>query len=183
MVELTKKELAAIQEAKDTMSARKFKNAIKEVLETPIKATTDSMEARKLKNKLETLGSAKAGKGVTSFKELMKKEKEKEFMTTTNREERKRREEAKRSAMAGKGVATAKGGETTQSRISEEDRKLVKKALPNVKGGGLMEATAKLKAKGLKEGGMVVKDKTVAIDKSPNSGLITVKGFGAGRRT
>ena len=51
------------------------------------------------------------------------------------------------------------------------------------KGGGLMEATAKLKAKGFKEGGMVVKDKTVAIDKSPNSGLITVKGFGAGRRT
>ena len=49
--------------------------------------------------------------------------------------------------------------------------------------GGLAEATAKLKAKGMKEGGMVVKDKTVAIDKSPNSGLITVKGFGAGRRT
>ena len=35
----------------------------------------------------------------------------------------------------------------------------------------------------MKEGGMVVKDKIVAIDKSPNSGLITVKGFGAGRRT
>jgi len=67
--------------------------------------------------------------------------------------------------------------------ISEADRKLLKEALPNVKGGGLMEATAKLKAKGMKEGGMVVKDKTVAIDKSPNSGLITVKGFGAGRRT
>ena len=49
--------------------------------------------------------------------------------------------------------------------------------------GGLAEATAKLKAKGMKEGGMVVKDKVVAIDKSPNSGLITVKGFGAGRRT
>ena len=49
--------------------------------------------------------------------------------------------------------------------------------------GGLAEATAKLKAKGMKEGGMVVKDKTVAIDKSPNSGLITTKGFGAGRRT
>ena len=49
--------------------------------------------------------------------------------------------------------------------------------------GGLAEATAKLKAKGLKDGGMVVKDKVVAIDKSPNSGLITVKGFGAGRRT
>ena len=51
------------------------------------------------------------------------------------------------------------------------------------KAGGLMEATAKLKAKGLKDGGMVVKDKVVAIDKSPNSGLITVKGFGASRRT
>ena len=51
------------------------------------------------------------------------------------------------------------------------------------KAGGLMEATAKLKAKGLKDGGMVVKDKIVAIDKSPNSGLITVKGFGASRRT
>jgi hypothetical protein len=49
--------------------------------------------------------------------------------------------------------------------------------------GGLAEATAKLKAKGLKDGGMVVKDKIVAIDKSPNSGLITTKGFGAGRRT
>ena len=49
--------------------------------------------------------------------------------------------------------------------------------------GGLAEATAKLKAKGLKEGGMVVKDKTVAIDKSPNSGLITQRGFGASRRT
>ena len=77
-----------------------------------------------------------------------------------------------------------KGGELgKQSRISEKDRKLVKKALPNVKGGGLMEATARLKAKGMKEGGMVVKDKVVAIDKSPNSGLITTKGFGAGRRT
>ena len=51
------------------------------------------------------------------------------------------------------------------------------------KDGGLMEATAKLKAKGLKEGGMVVKEKVVAIDTSPNSGLITTKGFGAGRRT
>ena len=55
--------------------------------------------------------------------------------------------------------------------------------LAMVKGGGLMEATARLKAKGMKEGGMVVKDKVVAIDKSPNSGLITTKGFGAGRRT
>ena len=52
-----------------------------------------------------------------------------------------------------------------------------------VKGGGLMEATAKLKAKGFSEGGAVMKDKTVAMDKSPNSGLITTKGFGASRRT
>ena len=51
------------------------------------------------------------------------------------------------------------------------------------KEGGLMEATAKLKAKGFSEGGAVVKDKTVAIDKSPNSGLITQRGFGASRRT
>ena len=78
---------------------------------------------------------------------------------------------------------SGKGGETNRSRISEADRKLLKKALPNVKGGGLMEATANLKARGMKEGGMVVKEKTVAMDKSPNSGLITTKGFGAGRRT
>ena len=55
--------------------------------------------------------------------------------------------------------------------------------LPQKKVGGLAEATAKLKAKGFEDGGMVVKDKVVAIDTSPNSGLITVKGFGAGRRT
>jgi hypothetical protein len=78
---------------------------------------------------------------------------------------------------------SGKGGETNRSRISEADRKLLKEALPNVKGGGLMEATARLKAKGMKEGGMVVKEKVVAIDKSPNSGLITTKGFGASRRT
>ena len=53
----------------------------------------------------------------------------------------------------------------------------------NFAGGGLAEATARLKAKGMKEGGMVVKDKVVSIDKSPNSGLITTKGFGASRRT
>ena len=57
------------------------------------------------------------------------------------------------------------------------------KAGMGMKEGGLAEATAKLKAKGMKEGGMVVKDKTVAIDKSPNSGLITQRGFGASRRT
>jgi hypothetical protein len=63
-------------------------------------------------------------------------------------------------------------------KLMDKDGNIIK-----AKGGGLMEATAKLKAKGLKDGGMVVKDKVVAIDKSPNSGLITVKGFGAGRRT
>ena len=57
------------------------------------------------------------------------------------------------------------------------------KKLFKAKGGGLAEATAKLKAKGFSEGGAVVKDKIVSIDTSPNSGLITVKGFGAGRRT
>ena len=57
------------------------------------------------------------------------------------------------------------------------------KAKMGMKEGGLAEATAKLKAKGMKDGGMVVKEKIVAIDTSPNSGLITVKGFGAGRRT
>ena len=71
-----------------------------------------------------------------------------------------------------------RGGETT-----EPGRPSPRGKLAMVKGGGLMEATARLKAKGMKEGGMVVKDKIVAIDKSPNSGLITTKGFGAGRRT
>jgi len=60
--------------------------------------------------------------------------------------------------------------------------KLAKEYLGKEK-GGLAEATAKLKAKGFKDGGMVVKEKIVSIDKSPNSGLITVKGFGASRRT
>ena len=77
-------------------------------------------------------------------------------------------------------VVGKKGVGPAGQRVREmnKDKKVAK-----VKGGGLMEATAKLKAKGLKDGGMVVKDKVVAIDKSPNSGLITVKGFGAGRRT
>ena len=39
------------------------------------------------------------------------------------------------------------------------------------------------KIKGFKEGGEVIKDKIVSIDTSPNNGLITTKGFGAGRRT
>ena len=64
-----------------------------------------------------------------------------------------------------------------------EDKQKNKPKIMKAAKGGLAEATAKLKAKGLKEGGMVVKDKTVAIDKSPNSGLITQRGFGASRRT
>ena len=57
-----------------------------------------------------------------------------------------------------------------------------------MKDGGLAEATAKLKAKGMQAGGevkaeMTKKDKVVSIDTSPNSGLITTKGFGAGRKT
>ena len=54
----------------------------------------------------------------------------------------------------------------------------------------LKSALEKLKAKdkkknvkGFEDGGMVVKDKTVSIDTSPNRGLITTKGFGASRRT
>mgnify|MGYP003115009749 FL=1 len=54
----------------------------------------------------------------------------------------------------------------------------------------LKPALEKLKAedknkdvKEFSEGGAVMKDKIVSIDTSPNSGLITVKGFGASRRT
>ena len=73
-------------------------------------------------------------------------------------------------------------------KIKDKKTRKAKKAMTSdeaysLKGGGLAEATAKLKAKGFSEGGAVVKDKIVAIDTSPNSGLITVKGFGAGRRT
>ena len=64
--------------------------------------------------------------------------------------------------------------------LEEKDRY---EPIQKLKAGGLMEATAKLKAKGFEDGGMVVKDKIVSIDTSPNSGLITTKGFGAGRRT
>ena len=66
-----------------------------------------------------------------------------------------------------------------------KEKKLEKKVdeVTKAKGGGLMEATAKLKAKGFSEGGAVMKDKIVSINTSPNSGLITTKGFGAGRRT
>tara|TARA_R100000655_G_scaffold106000_1_gene154793 strand:- start:333 stop:743 length:411 start_codon:yes stop_codon:yes gene_type:complete len=49
--------------------------------------------------------------------------------------------------------------------------------------GGLAEATARLRAQEFSAGGTVIKTKTVAIDKSPNSGLITQRGFGASRRT
>ena len=72
-----------------------------------------------------------------------------------------------------------------EQRKEKESKAFLKRAEAGLgmKEGGLAEATARLKAKGMKEGGMVVKEKVVAIDKSPNSGLITVKGFGAGRRT
>ena len=94
-------------------------------------------------------------------------------------------------------VVGKKGVGPAGQRVSEMKKKTKGKSGPSigpgrpspkgklamVKGGGLMEATARLKAKGMKEGGMVVKEKVVAIDKSPNSGLITVKGFGAGRKT
>ena len=68
-------------------------------------------------------------------------------------------------------------------RIKTKKSKEREEVIERFAGGGLAEATAKLKAKGFKDGGMVVKDKVVAIDTSPNSGLITVKGFGASRRT
>ena len=71
-------------------------------------------------------------------------------------------------------------GEITGKNFTKKDGSV---DIKKFKDGGIAEATAKLKAKGMKEGGMVVKDKIVAIDTSPNSGLITVKGFGAGRRT
>ena len=75
-----------------------------------------------------------------------------------------------------------KEGKGAAGKTSQEMKKKTKK-LFKAKGGGLAEATAKLKAKGFEDGGMVVKDKIVSIDTSPNSGLITVKGFGAGRKT
>ena len=69
--------------------------------------------------------------------------------------------------------------------MREKEEAILKraKAKMGMKEGGLAEATAKLKAKGFSEGGAVKKDKTVAMDKSPNSGLITQRGFGASRRT
>jgi len=93
--------------------------------------------------------------------------------------------------MKSKPSPTFEGGKMKNVKDAPEERRKEKeaailkraKAGMGMKEGGLAEATAKLKAKGMKEGGMVVKDKTVAIDKSPNSGLITTKGFGASRRT
>jgi len=73
-----------------------------------------------------------------------------------------------------------------QSSIESFEKKgvgPVGKSVKEMAGGGLAEATAKLKAKGFSEGGAVMKDKVVSIDTSPNSGLITTKGFGASRRT
>ena len=87
-------------------------------------------------------------------------------------------------------ATTVRGVLTTEKKKRKEKKGMTgdKKNMTgdeaySLAGGGLAEATAKLKAKGFKDGGMVVKDKTVAMDKSPNSGLITVKGFGASRRT
>jgi len=85
-----------------------------------------------------------------------------------------------------------KGGETIKPKIKPKigpDGNIIRpssydeKTKKFMKDGGLAEATAKLKAKGFSDGGAVMKDKTVAMDKSPNSGLITVKGFGASKRT
>ena len=80
-----------------------------------------------------------------------------------------------------KGIVT--GSKIAPVTLMKAIKILKPSAIDKKAGGGLAEATAKLKAKGFKEGGMVVKEKTVAMDKSPNSGLITVKGFGASRRT
>ena len=64
-----------------------------------------------------------------------------------------------------------------------EDKQKNKPKIMKAAKGGLAEATAKLKAKEFSAGGTVIKTKTVAMDKSPNSGLITQRGFGASRRT
>ena len=84
--------------------------------------------------------------------------------------------------------AVAEMAKSQFKKFKDKQTRKAKKAMTSdeaysLKEGGLAEATAKLKAKGFSEGGAVVKDKIVAIDTSPNSGLITVKGFGAGRRT
>ena len=84
------------------------------------------------------------------------------------------------------GEVTKKQGEFEKKldkkvdEVTKTKKKLgdLKEKVMEAAGGGLAEATAKLKAKGMSEGGSVV-----SIDTSPNSGLITTKGFGAGRRT
>jgi len=83
------------------------------------------------------------------------------------------------------GVADALGPRRVKKKNPpmKDLKKKPKVEVMEAAGGGLAEATAKLKAKGFKDGGMVMKDKTVAMDKSPNSGLITQRGFGASRRT
>ena len=80
-----------------------------------------------------------------------------------------------------KGIVT--GSKIAPATLMKAIKILKPSAIDKKAKGGLAEATAKLKAKGFNEGGSVIKDKTVAIDKSPNSGLITTKGFGASRRT
>ena len=69
--------------------------------------------------------------------------------------------------------------------LSDEDAKKILDMLPIDIDPGVAPTRTKgpRDVKGMKEGGMVVKDKTVAMDKSPNSGLITQRGFGARRRT
>ena len=66
----------------------------------------------------------------------------------------------------------------TNKRAMKNLKKKPKVEVMEAAGGGLAEATAKLKAKGMSEGGSVV-----SMDTSPNSGLITTKGFGASRKT
>ena len=106
----------------------------------------------------------------------------------------------KASQTKSKGNPKEAGASIEVTKNKSMERKTPRMILERAKDGGLMEATAKLKAKGLKEGGLaeataklkakgfseggaVVKDKIVSIDTSPNSGLITTKGFGASRRT
>ena len=67
--------------------------------------------------------------------------------------------------------------------LLEADKNAKGGEIKKFKRGGLAEATARLKAQELSAGGTVIKTKTVAMDKSPNSGLITQRGFGASRRT
>ena len=89
------------------------------------------------------------------------------------------------------GEVTKKQGEFEKKldkkvdEVTKTKKKLgdLKEKVMEAAGGGLAEATAKLKAKGMSEGGMMTKDKVVSMDTSPNSGLITTKGFGAGRKT